>query len=120
MAVGDTIAKNKLSASTSGKGIKVGATSTPGTTIHTAVSGDTNWDEIWCWATCATTTATKLTMEYGGTTSPDNTIEKNISGEDGHVMVIPGHILNGGLSVKAFAATADVIMIYGYVHNLSA
>ncbi len=38
-----TFSKTKLSGSTDGKQIKVVATSTPGTTIHTGVSGTTDY-----------------------------------------------------------------------------
>jgi len=46
------IYKRKLSGSTDGKPIKVVATATAGTTIHTAVAGTTagTFDEIWLYA----------------------------------------------------------------------
>ena len=41
--------KRKLSASSDGRGIKVAATSSPGTLIHTALASvaQNEWDEVW-------------------------------------------------------------------------
>lgn len=100
-----------------GRMIKVAATATPGTTIHTAVTGTTSVDEIWLWAVNSDTTPRKLTIEWGGTTSPDDTIEQTIPAESGLIMVVSGLRLNNGLVVKAFAATANVILIGGQVNR---
>ncbi len=112
--------KNKLSGSTNGRGIKVVATATTGTTIHTAVAGTTanTWDEIWMWAVNSDTSARKLTIEFGGTTSPDDTIEVTIPAESGLFLVIPGLILDNGVVVTAFCATANVVDIFGYVNEI--
>lgn len=114
-----TYTKAKLSGSTNGKSIAVAATSTPGTTIHTAVSGTTNYDEVWLWATNTDTTARKLTIEYGGTTSPDNLIEVTIPAESGLVLVVPGLLLNNAQVIGAFAATANVVNVVGYVNAIT-
>jgi hypothetical protein len=45
-----TFSKVLLSGSTNGASVLVAATSTPGTTIHTAVSGTSSLDEIWLYA----------------------------------------------------------------------
>lgn len=112
--------KAKLSGSTDGKGIKVVATSSTGTTIHTAVSGTTanTFDEIWLWAVNSDTTARKLTIEFGGTTSPDALIEVTIPPESGLFQVVPGFILQNAAVVTAFCATANVVMLHGYVNEI--
>ncbi len=115
-----TYSKRALSGSTSGRQIKVAATATPGTLIHTAVSGTTDFDEIWLWAVNSSNSQVLLTVEFGGTTSPDDTVEVAIPGENGLVLVVPGLILQNGLVVRAFAATADVIMISGFVNRITA
>ena len=115
-----TYSKTKLSGSTSGKAIKVAATSTPGDNIHTAVAGATNLDEVWVWAVNTSTTAVKLTIEYGTTTAADGNIEVTVPGESGLMLVIPGLILNGGLSITAFAGTTAVILLFGYVNAITA
>jgi hypothetical protein len=84
------------------------------------VSGSTNWDEVWIYANNTSATAAKLTLEWGTTTAIDGNIELTISAESGLVLVIPGLILQNSLLVKAFAATADVILLTGYVHNITA
>ena len=45
-----TYSKQLLSGGTNGKNIKVAATATAGTTIHTANAGTTDIDEIWLYA----------------------------------------------------------------------
>lgn len=109
--------KLKLSGSTDGKCIKVAASASPGTTIHTAHA--TALDEIWLWAVNSDTTDRKLTIEFGGTTSPDDTIEQTILAESGLVLIIPGIILTNSLVVKAFAASANLVLINGYVNRIT-
>lgn len=113
-----TYSKEFLSGSTQGKQIKVAATSSPGTTIHTAVSGTTDMDEIWLYAVNSDTSARKLTIQWGETTAPDGNIELTIAPEDGYVLIVPGLPLQNGLVVQAFAATANVILINGYVNRI--
>ena len=112
-----TFTKVILSGSTSGKMIKIAATATAGTTIHTAHA--TSLDEIWLWAVNSSTTAVKITVEWGEATAPDGNIEVTIPGESGYLMVVPGLVLTGSLVVKAFAGTANVILINGYCNRIS-
>lgn len=114
-----TISKQALSGSTDGLGIKVAATASTGTTIHTAPSGTSSWDEVWIYAVNTSSTAVKLTIQYGGTTSPDNDIEVTIAGESGEYLVIPGHVLRNSKVIYAFAATANVIVLYGHVNRIT-
>lgn len=114
-----TYTKLPLSGSTNGRPIKVAATATPGTTIHTAGSGATNIDEVWLWCANTDTVTRKLTVEFGGTTSPDDTIEVGIPAESGLVLVIPGLPLQNSLVIKAFAAAANVVTITGYVNRIA-
>jgi len=115
-----SILKRKLSGSTDGMGILVAATATPGTTIHTAVAGTTagTFDEIWLWAQNNNTEDVSLTIEYGDATTSHNII-MNIPCTSGLYIVLPGFILQNGMTVKAFASVANVITIYGYVHSLT-
>jgi len=113
-----TFSKIPLSGSTNGKGIQVAATATPGTTIHTAVTGTTSFDELWIYAVNISGSSVKLTVEYGGTAGADN-IEITIPGESGLTLVIPGLFLNNAQVVTAFAATTNVISLHGYVNRVS-
>ena len=108
------------SGSTNGKNIKVVATATAGTDIHTAVSGTSDMDEIWLYACNTDSTDRKLTLEFGGTTSPDDLVEVTIGAEAGWVLVCPGVLLQNSLVVKAFAAAANVVVINGYVNRITA
>ena len=115
-----TYSKVKLSESTSGKNVKVVATATAGTTIHTAVAGASDLDEIWLYACNTDSSDRKLTIEWGGTTSPDDLTEGTLTAEAGWVLVVPGLLLNGGLTIKAWAGTANVVNINGYVNRITA
>lgn len=117
-----TYSKTILSGSTDGRAIKVSASATPGTTIHTGPSASTTLDEVWIYAQNTDTTDRKLTIEWGGTTSPDDLIEYTVKAENGLYLIIPGLILRGNatpLVIKAFAATADVVTITGYVNTIT-
>ena len=115
-----TFSKVLLSGSTNGKAIKVAATATAGTTIHTAVSGSASLDEVWLYAHNSSASAVKLTLEWGEATAPDGNIEINIGAEGtGLVLVAPGLLLQNSLVVKAFAGTANVVTLTGYVNRIS-
>lgn len=116
-----TVVKRKLSGSTDGRAIKVVATSTPGTTIHTAVAGQTagTFDEIWIYAVNSDTVVRNLTVEFGGTTSPDDDIQVfPIQPQSGLILVVPGLILQNGSVVKAFASSANVVTLSGFVNSI--
>ena len=115
-----TFTKTLLSGSTNGKAIKVVQTATAGTTIHTATSGTSNLDEIWLYAVNSSSSAVKLTIEWGEATAPDGNIEVTVPAEDGYMLVVPGLLLQNSLVVKAFAATANVVLINGYVNRITA
>ena len=120
MAAQSNIETMLLSGSTDGRLIKIAATSTPGTLIHTATSSATDTlDEPWLWAVNSDSTNRKLTIEFGGTTSPDDTIEVTIAAESGLVQILPGLQLRNSLVIRAFCATANVVMIGGYVNRIS-
>jgi hypothetical protein len=117
-----TFTKKKLSGSTDGLAIKVTGTATGSTvTVHTAVAGTTAgvFDEIWLYANNTSTSAVKLTLEWGTATAADGNIELTIAAEAGLVLVIPGLILQNAKVVKAFAATADVILLSGFVNAIA-
>ena len=112
-----TITKQFLSGSTQGRGVKVAATSSAGTTIHTAIGGTTDIDECWIWASNAETSAIILTIEFGGTTGVDDTIVTTVAASSTE-LVCPGLVLSGGLIIKAFAGTANKISLFGYVNRM--
>lgn len=118
-----TFSKQILSGSTDGKAIKVAATASAGTTIHTGSTTATTLDEVWLYAVNSSAADVKLTVQWGGTTSPDDDIEYTVKAENGLYLIVPGLILKGNataLVVRAFAATANVICISGYVNRITA
>lgn len=109
-----------LSGSTNGKPIKVAATATTGTTIHTAIAGTSDMDEIFLYAFNSDSVSRTLTIEFGGTTAPDQNIVVDIPSKQGLYCVVPGLKLQNGLAVTAFASAANVITISGYVNRYTA
>ena len=117
-----TFSKRVLSGSTDGKAIKVVQTATAGTTVHTAVTGTSNIDEVWLYAINSSASSVKLTIEWGQADAPDGNIELTVLPEAGLVTVIPGFLLQGNATakvVKAFAGTANVIMLHGFVNRIT-
>ena len=118
-----TFNKAKLSGSTDGLAVKVTVTNTAAAvTVHTAVAGTTagTFDEIWIYANNTSTSAVKLTLEWGTATAADGNIELTVAAEAGLVLVVAGLILQNSRVVKAFAGTADVLLITGYVNSITA
>ena len=117
-----TFTKKILSGSTDGKAVKVAQTATAGTTIHTGSATATTHDEVWLYAVNSSASSVKLTIEWGEATAPDGNIELTIAAESGLVLVSPGLVMQGNATakvVRAFAATANVIVIHGYVNRIA-
>lgn len=105
-----------------GLGIKVAATATAGTAVHTASTTTTTIDEIWLYAVNTSSSSVKLTIEWGEATAPDGNIELTVLPEAGLVTVIPGLVLQGNATakvVRAFAATANVVVVHGFVNRIT-
>ncbi len=114
-----TFTKTLLSGSTNGKSIDVTGTDTSGAvTVHTAVSGTSDLDEIFLYCSNIGAADAKLTIEYGET-DEDGHIEITIPGESGLVQVLPGLLLQNSLVVKAFGSVANVLMLHGFVNRIS-
>ena len=113
-----TYSKNILSGSTNGRQIKVAATASAGTLIHTAHA--TALDEIWLYAVNDTATDRLLTIQWGGTTATDDDIEFTVKAQNGLYLIVPGLLLTGGTVVRAYcAAAANAIQISGYVNRIA-
>ena len=118
--------KMALSGAATGLGILVASTGpagTAGTTIHTAVAGSASIDEIVLYASCMGATQILLTLQWGSTTIsgsvyPDE-IDYVITASTGLQLVCDHQIMNGGLVLTAYAATANLIMIHGFVNRIA-
>ena len=115
-----TFTKLPLTGASNGLPILVVATASAGTTIHTAVAGTTNLDEIWLWATNNHTGPVDLSIEYGGTSSPLNIIKSSIDAQKGGFLILPGFILQNGLLVRAFAGVTNVVSLHGFINRITA
>ena len=112
-----TISKQLLGGSTNGMPISLTTAVTSGAvTIHTAVSGTTDIDEVWIWATNIHTGAVVLTLEVG-TTDEDQHIKATIQ-PDETVLVCPGLALQNGKIIKGFASTANKCNVFGYANRM--
>ena len=118
-----TFSKVKLSGSTNGRGILVAATASTGTTIHATGTSSTVLDEVWLYAYNSDTAAVTLTVEFGGTTAPNDNIKLSIPATSGLTLVVPGLILSGtgsaASTITAFAGTTNKIVITGYVNRIA-
>ena len=111
-----TFTKVVLSGSTDGRPIKVTQTATAGDTIHTAHASSI--DEVYLYANNTQAASILLTIEFGGVTSPDDLIEFSIPGHSGLYCVCPGLPITNSLLVRAFAASANLITISGFVNRI--
>lgn len=112
--------KLKLSGSTNGRPIKIATNATPGTLLHTAVSGILNLDEVWLYATNNHSANLELTLELGGTTNPDDVVKFSVPFKSGLYLVLPGFVFNNGVLIRAYAATANLISVTGWVNRITA
>lgn len=120
-----TFAKTILSGSTGGRPILIANVATPGTLIHTGSTNTSVLHEVWLYAMNSDTTARKITVEWGGTTAPNDIIELTVPAESGLVLVAPGLLLQGAsptaLTIRAFAASGggNVVNVTGFVNSIS-
>ena len=118
-----TFSKIVLSGSTDGRLIKVAQTATAGTTLHTGSATATTIDEVWLYAQNNHTADVLLTVEFGGVSNPDDLIQVTVPFKEGLFLIVAGMPIKGNatpLVVRAFAATANVISIGGYVNRITA
>jgi len=113
--------KRKLSSSTDGKPIKVAATATLGTAIHTAIASTTagTFDEIWLWAYNSDTSPRILTIEFGGASVPDQNIKITLQPNTGLIPILPGLILQNGMIVSAFCDVANKVTLSGFINYIT-
>lgn len=117
-----TFSKKILSGSTDGRPVLVAATSSPGTTIHTGSSTAATIQEIWLYASNPSGAQRTVTVQWGGTTSPNDHITFVLPAQSGLVVVAPGLILKGNatpLVVRAFADSANQVNISGYINEIA-
>jgi hypothetical protein len=111
----DTFISEPGSNSDNGRPIKVTSTASPGTPFHTAAS--TGEDVIAVDVVNTDSVPHTVTILWGGTTSPDDTIKCTIppAGTMPPTRVIPGWVLKGSKVAAAFADTANVLTVVAVI-----
>jgi hypothetical protein len=113
------VSRIPLSGSTHGRGIKVAATASTGTTIHTATSSTSDCDVVTLYAYNSSSGAVNLTLQWGGTSTPDDDIKLSIPATSGLTLVVPDMVLRNSLVVAAYAGTTNVITLHGFVNRVA-
>jgi len=90
---------------TNGRPIAIAATSSPGTTLHTATSTSGEVDQVSIYLTNVDSVAREVTLERGGTGTSD-TLKVTIPAKSGDVLVMDGLRYNGGVVIRAYCAGA--------------
>ena len=94
-----------------------------GTTIHATGTSSSIIDEVWLYAYNSSPAPVTLTIQYGGSTYIDNDLKIDLPPTSGLTLIVPGLILTGTGSVAntvyAYATTANVVTISGYVNRIS-
>lgn len=111
-----TYSKQFLSASSYGTLINVTATTSPGTTVHTAVAGTSNMDEVWLYACNVNSVDAPITVEFGGTTTGDR-IDVSIPTKNGLVLVVPGWPICNSQVIKCYT-TVSGVHVGGFVNRI--
>lgn len=109
----------KLSGSTDGKAVKITATATTGTTVHTAHATSMDYLTLWAANNDADGETRTLTLEWGTTTAADGNIVVPVPCKAGPVMICDRLPLTNSLLVTAFADEANDVLIFGHVVRVS-
>lgn len=109
-----TLTKITLSPQADGDGIRVGTLSPidgSDTTIHTAQSGTSHFDEVTLFAYNKNSSAVDLHLQWGDST---DAIITPIPALSGLVLVVSGLLICDSNVVTASASVVDVVTVYGY------
>jgi hypothetical protein len=107
--------REPLSGSTHGRGIKVAATATPGTLLHTGQASTTLSDVVTLYACNTDTVTRRLTLEWGGVTAVDDHLVFDIPPRS-TVPIVLDLVIRNSLVVRAFSDAANVVSIFGFVN----
>jgi len=112
-----------FSASVQGLPIKISATATPGTLIHTGSTSATLIDRYTLGLFNSDSVDRVATIEFGGVAAPDQNIVITIPARSGITNVLGGHVLLGSgavaLTTRVFASAANVITCIGWIMRVT-
>ena len=108
-----------LSGCVDGLPIKLTATATPGTLIHTATAVGGQIDHLYIFASNLDAAERTVTIEWGGTTDPDHLMGKlvGIPAQSSNFPIALGQPLLNGKILRMFASVANVITVTGRVNR---
>jgi|TARA_R100000030_G_scaffold65273_1_gene49718 hypothetical protein len=110
-----------------GNPISITTTSGNGTNIHDTSNDETKQDEVWLWATNVHTSDVQVTLHVGylnsGSAAVTERMIVTLPSKSGWTLLLQGIPLRSSGStprrVAAFAGTADVVNVVGYVNRIS-
>lgn len=109
--------REPLSGSTHGRGILLSGTATGSSvTIHTGQASTTLSDIVSLYANNFDTGSRLVTIEWGGTTSPNDLITLWVPPKS-IVLIVPDLLIRNSLVVKGWADTANLVTILGFVNT---
>lgn len=108
--------REPLSGSTHGRGILLTGTNSAGAvTLHTAQASTTLVDVVTLYASNFGTTNIYVSIEWGGTTSPNDILTFDVAPKATTCLVSDLPIRNS-LVVEGFASVANLVSIFGFVN----
>ena len=112
--------KLHLSGSVDGRNIRIVATATPGTTIHTATAstGSDSYDEVYLWAGSTSAVYVNMTIQTSHNADMASINVRVPPAYSGLAMVMPGLPYRNAVVLTATAAAP--VNISGYVNRISA
>lgn len=117
------ITKELFSGSSGGRGIKIGATVSPGTLVHATGTSATIKDEVWLALQNNDTSEREAIIQWGDVTSVDDDVRVTIPSRVGLIVAIPGHCLSGtgaaARNVRVYCATTNVLVAHGFVNRIT-
>ena len=120
MAQISAIERIPISGCSNGRGIKItGTASGTANTIHTATSTAGVIDEVWLYCYNSGSLEYILSLCLGGTTDPDDIVKITTPAKTGDILVLAGECFNGGVVIKAYADSANYLVVRGYVNRIT-
>tara|TARA_Y100000004_G_C8592361_1_gene277025 strand:- start:11 stop:394 length:384 start_codon:yes stop_codon:yes gene_type:complete len=110
-----------------GNPIQITDTSGNGSFIHDTSNDETKQDELWLWATNIHTSDVQVTLHVGylnsGSAAATERMMVTLPSKSGWTLILQGIPLRSSGStprrVAAFAGTANVVNVVGYVNRIS-
>jgi hypothetical protein len=87
--------------------------------VHTATSSTSDVDVITLFAYNSSSSAVNLTIQWGGTSTPDDDIKLSIPATSGLTLVVPDLVARNSVVIRAYASSANVIIISGYANRVT-